>query len=70
MGEMLKSWILAGSLIAGMLVQVRATAQRVDQTRIIDLHVNAEQENRSFGGSVVEGKGFRDACGQGKTPSG
>ena len=56
---MLKSWIVAGSLLAGMLVQTPATAQRVDQTRIIDLHVNAEQENRSFGGSVIEGKGFR-----------
>ena len=34
-------------------------AQRVDPTRIIDMHVNAERENRSFQGSVVEGQGFR-----------
>jgi hypothetical protein len=36
-----------------------AKAQRVDPMRIIDLHVNAEGQNRSFGGSVPEGKGFR-----------
>jgi hypothetical protein len=34
-------------------------AQRVDATRIIDLHVNAEADNRSIGGAVVEGTGFR-----------
>ena len=34
-------------------------AQRVDGTRIIDLHVNAEANNRSVGGTVAEGQGFR-----------
>lgn len=57
---MVRSWILAGSvLIASVAVQGSASAQRVDATRIIELHVNAEADNRSLGGSVPEGKSFR-----------
>jgi hypothetical protein len=57
---MLRTWIVAGwVLAAGMLVQAPAAAQRVDATRIIDLHVNAEANNRSVGGTVAEGQGFR-----------
>lgn len=55
-----RSLIFVHSLLAAcLLAQVPATAQRVDQTRIIDLHVNAEAQDRSFGGSVAEGQGFR-----------
>lgn len=57
---MLRSWILAGSvLVASVAVQVPAAAQRVDATRVIELHINAEADNRSLGGSVPEGKSFR-----------
>ena len=57
---MRKSWLVAAScLAASVVVQMPVLAQRVDPTRIIDMHVNAERENRSFQGSVVEGQGFR-----------
>jgi hypothetical protein len=36
-----------------------AHAQRADPTRIIDFHLNIEQPNVSFGGSVKEGGRFR-----------
>lgn len=36
-----------------------ATAQRADPDRIIDFHLNAEQPNVSFDGSVKEGGRFR-----------
>ena len=54
------TWILTGSLLAAStLAQMPATAQRVDPTRLIALHVNAEANNRSLGGTVAEGQGFR-----------
>jgi hypothetical protein len=57
---MLRTWVAAASILAAsMSAQAPALAQRVDPTRIIDMHVNAERENRSFQGSVVEGQGFR-----------
>lgn len=62
---MLRSWILAGSvLVAGLGVHAPAAAQRVDATRIIELHINAEADNRSIGGSVPEGKSFRMTFGR------
>ncbi len=57
---MRRSWLMGTLvLVASALAQVPALAQRVDRTKIIDLHVNAERENRSFQGSVLEGQGFR-----------
>jgi len=46
------------SLLAAAAVHP-ASAQRADPTRIINFHLNAEQSNVSFNGSVVEGDRFR-----------
>lgn len=59
---MVSPWMKRGALLlafaaAGLPAQL--DAQRVDPTRIIDIHVNAEAENRAFDGSVVEGQRFR-----------
>lgn len=51
--------IAAAGWLAATLVAAPGSAQRVDPTRIIDLHVNAEADNRSFDATVVEGKRFR-----------
>jgi hypothetical protein len=57
---MLRTWIVTGAvLVASAGFQAPVEAQRVDATRVIDLHVNAEADNRSIGGAVMEGKGFR-----------
>src|SRR5688500_12288723 len=57
---MLKAWILARSaVVATLMLQIPAAAQRVDATRIIDLHINAEAENRSFSASVLDGNRLR-----------
>jgi hypothetical protein len=52
--------MLAGAMLLTVVgLHAPAEAQRVDPTRIIDLHVNAEADNRSIGGTVAEGNGFR-----------
>ncbi|MBW3571969.1 MAG: hypothetical protein KY467_12770 [Gemmatimonadetes bacterium] len=46
-------------LAAVAAFSVPATAQQINPARVIDMHVNVESKNRSFSGSVVEGKAFR-----------
>jgi hypothetical protein len=55
---MLRRLLLSVALAAGMMA-APASAQRIDATRIIELHVNAERHHQAFGGSVVEGGRFR-----------
>lgn len=56
---MRQSFILIGALALATVLPSSADAQRIDQTRIIDMHVNAEGPGRSFGARVIEGKRFR-----------
>lgn len=58
---MLKARIAAAALMLASLLTAGQTAQaqRVNPSRVIDLHLNMESDNQSFTGSVVEGKAFR-----------
>jgi hypothetical protein len=58
---MRKPFITFGALLLTALAGAAApaAAQRIDPDRVIDLHVNAEADNRSFDGSVIEGGRFR-----------
>lgn len=58
---MLRPWTMRATLLLATAAALPAQlyAQRVDPTRIIDMHVNVESENRAFDGSVVEGQRFR-----------
>ena len=55
---MIPRW-LSSAVLATLVLAVPAAAQAIDPTRIIELHVNAEGENRAFSASVVEGKRMR-----------
>lgn len=50
---------LALGIMAVAAAASPALAQRVDPTKMIDLHVNAEQQNVSFAGTIREGGKFR-----------
>lgn len=49
----------AAFVLAALALSLPAQAQRINPNRVIDLHVNVESENRSFGGAVMEGQGYR-----------
>lgn len=48
-----------GAPLLALALAAPLHAQRVDPTRIIEMHVNAERQNVSFDGAVVEGGKFR-----------
>lgn len=52
-----QAFVLAAAAVAAGVLPI--TAQRVEQRRIIDFHLNAEQRNTSFDGSMLEGGRFR-----------
>lgn len=58
---MAHAWITRAALLlaAAATLPARTDAQRVDPTRIIDLHLNLESENTALDASVVEGQRFR-----------
>jgi hypothetical protein len=57
---MLRAWTSAAIVWSVILCgSTPASGQRVDPDLVIDLHFNAEAENRSFNGSVMEGGRFR-----------
>lgn len=58
---MLKSLMVKSGLLVAFVAgaHASASAQRIDPNLVIDLHVNAEAENRAFDGSVMEGRRFR-----------
>ena len=50
---------LGAAVLASLLAAPPAHGQQINPSRVIDMHLNVESDNRSFNGSVVEGKGFR-----------
>jgi hypothetical protein len=58
---MIRLWMKFGALLLTVAAALPAQlgSQRMDPTRIIDMHVNIESENRGFDGSVIEGQRFR-----------
>jgi hypothetical protein len=50
---------LARAAAAAVALPVALSAQRIDPTRIINLHINAEAQNVSLSGSIPEGGRFR-----------
>lgn len=46
------------ALFAAIAMGSPAAAQRVNPDRVVDLHINLEAQNQSFGGSVREGTRF------------
>lgn len=55
--QTVRTFSLAAAVLAAAAFP--ASAQRVNQQRIIDFHLNSEQRNVSLGGSVMEGDRFR-----------
>lgn len=58
---MFRSLMMMGGFLVAFVAGAHssAAAQRVDSNLVIDLHVNAEAENRALDGSVIEGRRFR-----------
>lgn len=49
-----------GPVLAGVLLLAAPLhAQRVDSSRLVELHINAEADNKALTGTVVEGQGFQ-----------
>lgn len=55
---MYAKWSRRALACAALLFAMPAAAQRVNPDRVVDLHINMEAQNQSFGGSVREGSRF------------
>lgn len=53
------SRLLAWAAAAAVTLPMALSAQRIDPTRIINMHINAEAQNVSLSGSIPEGGRFR-----------